>query len=486
MKCFFRFTVVLMYLVGGGGLGVLTAQSPESLPQNAGASSPAESVPLLSDHSPILGSVPEAEATSEEIDLSLTDAVERGLRSNLGVLLSGHGRTAAEGERRQALSELLPNLTAGLSETIQQTNLAALGFPGFPGVPQIIGPFSVFDARAYANQSLLNLPALRRLNSASEDLKAADFSYQNAKDLVVLGVVGLYLQALAGKGRVEAAEAQFETAQALYQQATIFKEAGMVPAIEVLRAQVEMQSEQQRLIYLQNRFEKEKLKLGRAIGLSPAQRFRLTDDAPYRPMPPITVDQAIERAYAGRPDYKSAESRLRSAALARKAAESQRLPTADVNFNYGTIGRRPGSSHGTFAFAANVDVPIFEGGRISGEVMEADALVQERQNQLDNLHAQIRYDVQNAFLDIRSSENQVKVADNTVDLAHQQLEQARDRFTAGVATNIEVVQAQAALATANENYISSLFGYNLAKAELARAIGGAEKIVLDYLRGETK
>jgi outer membrane protein TolC len=441
---------------------------------------------LLSDHSPLLGSVPEGQATGEEIDLSLTDAIERGLRSNLGVLLSGHGRTAAEGERRQALSELLPNLSAGLSETIQQTNLAALGFPGFPGVPQIIGPFSVFDARAYANQSLLNLPALHRLDSASEDLKAADFTYQNAKDLVVLGVVGLYLQALAGKGRVEAAQAQFETAQALYMQATSFKEAGVVPAIEVLRAQVEMQSEQQRLIYLQNRFEKEKLKLGRAIGLSPAQRFRMTDDAPYRPLPPITVDQAIERAYAGRPDYKSAESRLRSASLARKAAESQRLPTADVGFNYGTIGRRPGSTHGTFTLAANVDVPIFEGGRISGEVMEAEALVRERQNQLDNLHAQIRYDVQNAFLDIRSSENQVKVAANTIDLAHQQLEQARDRFTAGVATNIEVVQAQAALATANENYISSLFGYNLAKAELARAIGGAEKIVLDYLRGETK
>ncbi len=402
------------------------------------------------------------------------------------MLLSGQGRNAAEGARRQALSRLLPELSAGLSETVRQSNLAALGFSGFPGIPQIIGPFSVFDIRAYASMDLVNLPALQRLRSASESVTAADMTYQNARDLVVLGVVGLYLQAVAGQSRIEAAQAQYRTAQALYKQASDFKEAGTVPAIEVLRAQVEMQSEQQRLIYLQNQHEKQKLNLARAIGLPLAQSFRLTDDAPYRPLPPLTLDQALDRAYRSRSDFQGAQARVRAASLARKAAESQRLPTAAVDFDYGSIGRNPGNSHGTFTLAANVKIPIFEGGRIAGEVIQAEALLQERQDEMDNLHAQIRYDVQTSFLDLHSSENQVKVAQSTIDLANQQMDQARDRFAAGVATNIEVVQAQAALATANENYISSLFAFNLAKAELARAVGGAEKTVAEYLLGESK
>lgn len=477
---------IIVFLIWEGISCAMAMQGPEPQVPSPNGASPSPAISTSVSENPFLGSVPNGEVTSQDLPLSLTDAVARGLRQNLGVLLSAQGRNLAEGGRRVALSKLLPNLSAGLNETIRQSNLAALGFPGFPGIPQIIGPFSVFDVRAYASQDLLNLPNLHRWQASSETLKAADLTYQNARDLVVLGVVGLYLQAVAGESRIEAAQAQYRTAEALYKQAVAFKEAGVVPAIEVLRAQVEMQSEQQRLIYLQNQFEKQKLSLARAIGLPLAQPFRLTDEAPYRPLPPITLNQALDRALASRSDYQSAQARLRAASQARKAAESQHLPTASVDFDYGSIGRTPGNSHGTFTLAANVDIPIFEGGRVRGEVRQADALVRQREDELDNLQAQIRFDVQTSFLDLHSSENQVRVAQSTVDLATEQMGQARDRFAAGVATNIEVVQAQAALATANENYISSLFAFNLAKAELARAIGGAEKTVTEYLLGETK
>jgi outer membrane protein TolC len=488
MKCFFQFvallTMIFVWDVSGRAAPV---QVPEpQLPSPSGSASSPQSVPPPAAQSPFLGSVPSGERTSGELPLSLTDAVEMGLRYNLGTLLSGQDRRVAEGARQQALSRLLPKLSAGMSETIQQTNLAAIGFSGFPGIPQIIGPFSVFDVRAYANQDLFNMPSFRNFQSSSENVKASALTYQNARDLVVLGVVGLYLQAVSGQSRIQAAQAQYRTAQALYKQAVDFKEAGVVPAIEVLRSQVEMQSEQQRLIYLQNQFDKQKLKLARAIGMPLAQAFRLTDEAPYRAMPPITVEQALARAYDTRSDFRSAQARVRAASLARQAAESQRLPTAGLDFNYGTIGRAPGSSHGTFTLVANVKVPLFEGGRISGEILEADARLQERQDELENLRAQIRYQVQTAFLDLHSAESQVSVAQSTVDLAHQQMDQAQDRFKAGVVTNIEVVQAQAALATANENYITSLFAYNLAKAELARAVGGAEQVIGQFLLGETK
>ncbi len=488
MKRFFQFVALLtMVFVWDASGRAAPLQVPEPrLPSPSGTISSSQSSSPPGAQSPFLGSVPSGERTSGELPLSLTDAIAMGLRYNLGALLSGQDRRVAEGARRQALSKLLPKLSAGVSETIQQTNLAAIGFSGFPGIPQIIGPFSVFDVRAYATQDLFNMPSFQTLQSSSETVKAADLTYQNARDLVVLGVVGLYLQAVSGRSRIEAAQAQYRTAQALYRQAVDFKDAGVVPAIEVLRSQVEMQSEQQRLIYLQNQFEKQKLNLARAIGVPLAQAFRLTDEAPYRPLPPITLEQALTRAYDSRSDFRSAQAQVRAASLAKQAAESQRLPTAGLDFDYGTIGRAPGSSHGTFTLVANVKVPLFEGGRISGEVLEADARLQERQDELENLRAQIRYQVRTAFLDLHSAESQVSVAQSTVDLAHQQMDQAQDRFKAGVVTNIEVVQAQAALATANENYISSLFAFNLAKAELARAVGGAERIVAQYLLGETK
>lgn len=425
--------------------------------------------------SPFFGGAPPGPAQPGVMPLSLTDAVNRGLKYNLGILLSDQATQQARGARIRALSKLLPQISAGASETSEQINLKALGFPNFPGVPPIIGPFGVFDVRGYLDQPILDLKDLHREKAQSDNVKAAQYTYQNARDLVVLVSANLYLQAIAGSSRVSAAKAEVETSQAVYDRAADMKKAGMVPSIDVLRSQVELQGQQQRLIYLQNQFQTEKLDLARAIGLPMAQEFRLTDPVPYTPPPAITLDQALTRALAARADYKSLEAQVRAAESLKKAASSEALPSLNFHADYGDIGPAPGNSHGTYTVAASVKIPIFQGGKVRGDVMQADAVLKQRQSELQDLRSKIEYQVRTAMMDLKSSENQVHVARSTQDLAHQQLAQARDRFAAGVVNSLEVVQAQEAVATADENYISSLYRYNVAKASLARALGLAEE-----------
>jgi outer membrane protein TolC len=433
---------------------------------------------------PFFGGAPPAPAKAGVMPLSLTEAIDRGLRYNLGLLLSEQGTEAARGARLKALSHLLPQVTAGASESSEQINLKALGFPNFPGVPPIIGPFGVFDVRGYLDQPILDLKDLHDTRAQSENVRAARYTYQNARDIVVLVSANLYLQAVAGESRVDASRAEVRTSQAVYDRALDMRKAGVVPGIDVLRSQVELQAQQQRLIFLQNQFQEEKLDLARAIGLPVAQQFRLTDKVPYTPPPQMSFDTALSRAFQTRADYQSALAAVRAAEALRKAAHSEALPSVNFHADYGDIGPSPGDSHGTYTVAASVKIPLFQGGKVRGDVMQANALVQQRESQVKDLRNKIEYQIRTAFLDLKSSEEQVRVAENTVSLAHEQLKQARDRFAAGVVNSLEVVQSQEAVATADENYISSLYRYNVAKASLARALGLAEEAFKQMVGGK--
>lgn len=436
--------------------------------------------------SPFLGSVPQGTATGEEVPLALSDAIDWGLKYNLGTLLSTQGVRAARGAHVVALSKLLPSLTAGATQSAQQINLAGFGFPGLPGIAPIVGPFGISDARAYLSQPILNLRSIHDNRAAGQEEKSSSYSNLDARDTVVLVVTGLYLQAVTGASRVDAAQAQATTAEAVYNQAADFKQAGIVPAIDVLRAQVELRAQQQRLIFSRNELEKYKLSLARAIGLPDGQRIRLTDSVPFVAAPPLTVDEAIARAYSSRMDFQSAGALLRAAELRRTAAQAGRLPSLAFDGNYGTLGPSLANSHGTFTAAVSLTIPLFQGGRVGGEVLQADAAIEQQRARLENLRGAIAYEVRTAFLDMTAAGDEVGVARGAVDLAQQQLTQARDRFAAGVTSNLEVVQAQEAVATANENYISSLYTYNAAKASLARGIGGAEKLIPAFLQGVSK
>lgn len=431
---------------------------------------------------PYLGGIPAGPVSSDVLSLSIEDAIGRGLRQNLGLFLGEQGTRSAEAARLTARAGLLPNVSAGLLDSGQQTNLKALGF-NFPGINPIVGPFNVFDSRLYVSQAIFSLTSLHKARAGAEGLRAARLSYQDARDVVVLGVAGLYLQATAGRARIEAARAQFHTAQALYNRAVDLKSAGVAPGIDVLRAQVEMQAQQQHVIFYENEFEKQKLSLARAIGLPVGQAFTLSSDVGYTPTPPLALDQALQQAFENRADYRGAAALVSAAESARRAALAERLPGVDFEGNHGDIGPRIWNSHGTFAATLTVNIPIFTAGRTRADILQADALLEQRKAELADLRNGIEQQVRVSFLDLKASGDQVAVAESAVKLAGEQIKQAEDRFAAGVADNIEVVQAQESVATANENYISALFSYNLAKASLARALGGAEKMYLQFLRG---
>ena len=436
--------------------------------------------------SAFLGGVPAESAPEGDIALSLSEAIERGLSRNLGSLLADAGRQAAAGERLRLRSELLPEMNVRTGAISQQINLAAFGFRGFPGTPPVVGPFGVFDARVSLSAPLLDLRALRNIRAGGENSKAADLTYQDARDTVVLAVGGLYLQALAAESRVKAAGAQLETAEALYNQAVDMKSSGLVPAIEVLRLQVERHVARQRRIAAENDFEKQKLALGRAIGLQAAQRFHLTDPIRYTPLAPVSPEALIEEAAGARADYQAGLARLRAAEARVAAARAERLPSLSLDANYGTIGRRPDESHGTYSVAATVTIPLFQGGRVRGNVLEAEAALRERRSEVDDLRNRIALEIRTALLDVKASSELVEATSEAVKLASEQLEHARDRFAAGVASNLEVVQAQESVAAADDNYISSLFSYNWAKGVLGRAVGGAEKTYRRYWPGTNR
>ena len=428
------------------------------------------------------------------LQIDFKDAIDRGLRNNLGLLLAGDQAQTARGQRWKELSELLPNIQARVQEDVQTQSLAALGFnklfpllaaPGgsSTSLPRLVPAFNYFDARASLSQSIFSFKNIERERAASESVKAAQFSYKDAREMVVLAVGNSYLQAIAAGARVETTEAQVKSAQALYGKAADQQKAGLTPAIDALRSQVELQTRQQQLIVARNDLAKLKLNVARIIGLPPGQEFILTEKAPYQALAALPLDTYLQLAYATRADYQAAAAQVRSAELSRRAAAAGRYPSIDVNANLGDIGVTPSQSNGTWQVNGGITIPIFAGNRVHGDVLQADAQLKQARSQLGDLRGRIDYEVRTSLLDLNAAAEQVEVARSSVDLAEQALAQSQDRFTAGVADNLEVVQAQEAVATAHESYIQSLYFHNLSKVELAHAIGDAEDGVKRFLKG---
>jgi len=442
---------------------------------------------VLTLQSPYSGSVPEGKASPEVLQLSFKDALERGLRNNLGLLLQSDSRLAARSQKWRELSDLLPHLNATATQSVAQLDLAALGFRfSIPGahLPNVVGPIGIFQSGINLSQTVFDYNAILRARGAREDETASEHSLKNAREVVVLAVGNAYLLTLSGAARVDTALAQVQTAQALYDKAADQQTAGVSPAIDVLRARVELQTRQQELIVARNDYAKQKLQLARVIGLPPGQEFTLSTQAPYEPLAIAGIDEDLRRAYLARPDYLAAVMQVRAAESRRRAATAEHYPSVDIAGDYGAAGVNVGISHGVFQIGATLNIPITTGGKTHANVLEAEASLREARQQLENLRGQIDYDVRAARLDLNAAADQVEVARSSVDLANQTLVQARDRFAAGVTDNLEVVEAQETLAAANETYISSLYSHNLAKIELAKAVGFAEEGVKQYLQGK--
>jgi outer membrane protein TolC len=429
---------------------------------------------------PFSGSLPTGQVVPGVIDLSVEDALDRALKYNLGLYLSDRATEQARAARLRALSELLPMVNGAVEDSGNKINLKAFGFT-FPGFPTSVGPFNLFELQAAATWNPLNLHSISGVRSAQQNVKASQFSYRDARDTVVLAVGANYLLVIANESRVEAAQAELAAAQALYQLAVDQENAGLAPNIDTLRAKVQLQTQQSQLIQAQNDLEKQRIGLARVIGLPVAQKYRLVDRVPYRELPPAQVANAYERALQTRPDYQAALASLRAAQLSLDSAWQQRLPSIGFMGNYGVLGYTPSSLAPSWTAAATLNIPIFEGERIESDVQQARSIVKQRQALVDNLRGSIEQDVDDALLDLKAAAEQVEVGKIGLDYAQQTLEQSQDRFGAGVTNNVEVIQAQQQLASANDQYIASLYGFNIAKVLLARAIGNAEEAVKQYL-----
>ena len=458
---------------------------------SGGSSSVPPPVPVqMATQNDYSGSVP-SKLEPGVLQLSLQDAMDRGLKQNLGLLLSGQDVRTARGQRWQELSALLPNLTASSYVDASQVDLAEFGFsfkfPSSAGfsIPSIVGPFAYFDSRAYLTQSLFDLRAINNERSAAQMLKSTQYSYKDARDLVILAVGNTYLQVIADEARVETAAAQVKTAQALYDQASDQVNAGTSPAIDGLRANVELKTRQQTLIQDRNNVAIAKLTFARVVGLAPGQPFDLTDSSIYAPFAGLTVDEALSRAYTNRSDYQAALADVRASEYSRKSARDEYLPSLAFSADYGLAGTYDGlNTHGVMDVRGTLTIPIFQGGKVHGDVLEADARLEQSRQRLDNLRAQIDQDVRTALFNIESAEEQVAVARSNIDLADETLAQSRDRFAAGVTDTVEVVQSEEAVASAHESYIASLYADNYAKISLARALGAGEQGVQQFLKGK--
>jgi len=431
----------------------------------------------------IAGSVPSGPASDQVLELTLRDAIKMALRYNLGAIEGGENVQIARGQRLLALSNLLPQISAGASETVQQLNLGTVGLSGLnvPGIPTVVGPFSYSSVDASISQTLFSYEFIQRFRAARTAEQAAQLSYQDTLDVVTLTVGNAYLQIIEASSRIRAQEAQVQNARALYDRAVDQVQAGTAPRIDATRTEVQLHTEEYNLSIARNNFGVAKLALGRAIGLPLGQQFELADTLPYSDIAPLTTAEALDIAYKARSDFRSALDSQKAAAQTLSAARGERYPTVAVNGDYGDIGPTFGHSHGDFTFQAGIRIPLFTGGRIKGDITQAQAELRQRKAEAENIRGQIDYDVRTAFLNLNAAKEQVEVAKQSVELANESLARSKDRFTSGVTDSVEVVQAEQALASANDQYITSLYNHNFSKLSLARALGVARTNYEQYL-----
>ncbi len=417
------------------------------------------------------------------LTLTLEKALDLGLRFNLGAITQSQAFNQAQGQVRVARSQLLPYLDSSASETVEQLNLRTAGVLE-SAFPLAVGPFNFFDVRlARLKQSLFDLVRLHNYRSASELARSASLSVRDSRDLVALAVAASYLQIVASIARTAAAAAQVDTSRVIFQQATDRLNSGLNARIDATRSEVQLDTDRQRLRSLQADVERQKLALARIIGLPPGQNFVITDDFPFTPLSDFTIEQALTMAERRRFDLQASSIGVAAAEESVKAARAERLPNLTVDADYGVAGLRPtAEAHGVFTVSGTLTVPLYEGGRVRGDIEQANASLEARRAEFADVRGRIEQEVREAYIDLSEASDQVDLARRNIDLSHDTLQQARDRFTSGIADTIEVVQAQQSVVQAENDYISAVFAHNLAKVSLARAVGGAESSIKQFLR----
>lgn len=424
------------------------------------------------------------QSVTPALRLSLKDAVNLALepRGNVRVQMSRELIRQAESRSAQVRAALLPDVESSVSQQNQTRNLAAFGIqirlpiPGFT-FPEIAGPFSTFDARATVTQSLFDFSAIRRTQASRAGVSAAEADSENAQDQVAAEVSRRYVLALKADEDVRTVEANITLAESLVKLAADQKAAGTGTGIEITRAQVQLLNERQRLLAAQNARRSAQLELLKAIGVSLDAKLELADKLAYSPANAVDVQQAVKTAIEERADYRAQLEREESARLNHSAVKYERLPSVIGFADYGSIGSSINNAAPTRTYGFSVRVPLFDGGRRDARRGEAASQLLQEQIRTADLKKQIDLDVRLALDSLRSAEEQVKVAEEGLKLAGNELEQAERRYRAGVTTSVEVTDAQTRLERARDNRVAALYSYNVAQISLGQAMGTIRKVI---------
>jgi outer membrane protein TolC len=425
---------------------------------------------------PYLGSTPEGKVVDGEIRISLEDAIARGLRFNLGLIDSQQADAGVRAEREHALSQLLPQISARAQQSYEQLSFKALNIKlppqaGFQ-LPPTTGGFGYGEADILAHSAIVNLELRNRYKEQKALESASALSAKDARDIVVYAVGTAYFQVVASEARVATAHAALASAQELNGQVANQYKSEVSPEIDALRAGVELRTAEQRVVDATNDFEKDKLTLDRVTGIPLAQNWNPGREYGYTPLP--NQGDETREAEETRADVASAKQEVRAAELSVKAARDERLPQISFDGSYGGGGTNPANYNQVYSVQGTISVPLFTSGRIRSDEHAAEASLAQRRAAYRDIQGRADYDVRVARLDAQSSESAVKVAAENRTLAEKALTQSKDRFINGVTNYLEVLEAEEAVVAANENYIASLFSYNVAKVSLARAMGSAE------------
>lgn len=452
---------------------------PQELP-----SAPEPNLPVTR----LAGNVVVERASATALPLSIDEAIARGLEHNIGIVLDLQNQRSVHGQVLQVKNNLLPSMTAVAKTSTQQINLAAMGFkpgaidiPGFTANFPTIVKVDVTSAQLNLSQQLFNVPAYFLYRAAQRADEVASWTTLNERGTVALNIGTQYLRAVADASEIENARALLRADQVALNQAVAQREAGVGTNLDVLRARVQLQTQQQTLINAENTFAKDKIALNRLMGLPAEQELTLTDTAPYAEFAALPLEEAMRIAFERRKDLRSLEAQMDVADRTSKAVKYERLPSLSFDGYYGVLGETHGLYHGVFSAAGKLTFPIFQEGQLRGEREVAQAQLTGLRQQIQSLKVTIEQQIRSAMLDVQAADEQVKVARSNVDLATQALQDTTDRFAAGVDDNLPVVQAQATLAAAQSRLVETLYQYNQAKLTLARNTGVVETQYKTYL-----
>ncbi|HEV2101481.1 MAG TPA: TolC family protein [Candidatus Acidoferrum sp.] len=419
-----------------------------------------------------------ANAPTDTLKLTLEQSVALAIKQNPTQQIAVLNAAESIQDKNITRADLLPQANLQVADSANRENVKAqFGGqlpPGFP-FPGHIGPYQIFSAGPSFGSSIFDFSLWKRYRAAQSNVNAGRADSLSTREQVILLVVSQYIGTLRAVANVEASRSRVELAQALYDQAADLQKEGVGTGIDTLRANVELQNEKQRLIEAENDREASLFGLSKLLNLDPRQKIELADSLGFFDTPQPDVEASIEEALSSRQEWKAIEAQQKSAKLEKQASQYQRLPSLRFDGNWAYLGNSSSTGIPTYQYQASVNMPLFTGGRIRAEIVKADLELQKIDQQKADLRNQIALDVKTALLNLQSARNEVQVANLGVQLAKDEVDQARDRFKAGVANNIEVISAQDSLSRANDNQIAALYRFNQARADFARAVGQMEK-----------